>query len=145
MSRDRPAVRNGLRSGCVKPIRLPNTASGGKALQPAPSSRHHHHGQASDQTRTLSLPQSTTAPFRQPKLWASIGIFGLSAFVLVRMFIQPEQFLGKAGGDRNAAANTQANQTLSPEARSIAAELDDLEVLLNEQAPMARLPRENYP
>ncbi|NJR68478.1 MAG: hypothetical protein HC771_07255 [Synechococcales cyanobacterium CRU_2_2] len=88
------------------------------------------------QTRLELSPylKAQLRPFRQPKLWASIGIFGLSAFVLVRMFIQPEQFLGKAGGDRNAAANTQANQTLSPEARSIAAELDDLEVLLNEQA-----------
>lgn len=71
-------------------------------------------------------------PFMQPKLWVSAGIFAMSAFVLVRMFMQPDQFLGQAGDDRGAAANVQANDSLSPEERAIAAELDDLEVLLKE-------------
>ncbi len=71
-------------------------------------------------------------PLMQPKLWVSAGIFAMSAFVLVRMFMQPDQFLGQAGDDRGAAANVEANDNLSPEERAIAAELDDLEVLLKE-------------
>lgn len=67
---------------------------------------------------------------KQPKLLASAGIFALSAFVLVRMFVQPDAFVGTAADNRDGAANLEANANLSPEERAIAAELDDIAVLL---------------
>ncbi len=71
-------------------------------------------------------------PLMKPAFWASAGIFGLSMIVLVKMFLQPEQLLGKADDQRNVAVNQQADQQLSPENRAAAADVDDLSVLLKE-------------
>lgn len=69
-------------------------------------------------------------PLTKPIFWASAALFGLSIFVLASLFHQPNQVLGN--GDRDAVVNLDGNDSLTPEERAKAAEIDDLSVLLKE-------------
>lgn len=69
-------------------------------------------------------------PLTKPVFWASAGLFGLSLFALLSLFRQPNTVLGS--GDRDASVNLDDNDSLTPEERARAAEIDDLSVLLKD-------------
>lgn len=69
-------------------------------------------------------------PLANPVFWASASLFGLSLVALVSLFTEPNKTL--SGGDRNAVVNLDNNESLTPEERARAAEIDDLSVLLKD-------------
>jgi len=69
-------------------------------------------------------------PLTKPAFWASAGLFGVSLFALTTLFKQPDTVL--SNGDRDAVVNLDENESLTPEERARAAEIDDLSVLLKD-------------
>ncbi|NJN32188.1 MAG: hypothetical protein HC824_18540 [Synechococcales cyanobacterium RM1_1_8] len=69
-------------------------------------------------------------PLTKPVFWASAGLFSLSLFIVVMLLNNPERLLG--GNASNGVANLDGNQTLTPDERARAAEIDDLSVLLKQ-------------
>ncbi len=66
----------------------------------------------------------------KPVFWASASLFGLSLLTLVILFRQPDTALSNS--DRDAVVNLDENDSLTPEERARAAEIDDLSVLLKD-------------
>jgi len=69
-------------------------------------------------------------PLTKPAFWASAGLFGVSLFALTTLLKQPDTVL--SNGDRDAIVNLDENDSLTPEERARAAEIDDLSVLLKD-------------
>ena len=69
-------------------------------------------------------------PLTKPAFWASASLFGISLVALASLFAEPNKTL--SSGDRDAVVNLDNNDSLTPEERARAAEIDDLSVLLKD-------------